>query len=267
MPRQQSQQNDSATGQPAYRSQPYGRLYVVAVPIGHPDDITIRAIRVLSTVHLIASEHPRATQQLLNAHSIQTPVTSYGPVNLMEKVQVLIHRLQQGADIALVSDCGSPLIVDPGKLLVEAAHAKEIPVVAIPGPSALIAAITVSGVIGDSFSFYGRLPTTRSRITRVLASGLQSVVPMIAFCTGATASHALHVLEEVAPRRLVALACDLTMPTERIIRGTARDLRERLLSAPSEEVTLILTERLDKTRPLRAKRSVQSLSSRRINTR
>lgn len=267
MPRKQSQQTDGTTGQPAHGSQPCGRLYVVAVPIGHPDDITIRAIRVLSTVHLIASEHPQATQQLLNSHSIQTPVTSYGPMNLTEKVQILIHRLQQGTDIALVSDCGSPLVVDPGKFLVEAAHTKAIPVVAIPGPSALIAAITVSGLIGDSFAFYGRLPTTQSKITRVLASSLQSAVPMIAFCTGATAAHALHVLEKIAPRRLVAIACDLTMPHERIIRGTPGFARERLLSTSSEEVTLIVTGKLNRASPSRAMRAAQSLSSRRINTR
>jgi len=267
MPRQQSQQNDGTIGQSACRPQPCGRLYVVAVPIGHPDDITIRAVRVLRTVHLIASEHPTATQQLLNSHSIQTPVTSYGPMNLQEKVQVLIHRLRQGTDVALVSDCGSPLIVDPGKFLVEAAHAQKIPIVPIPGPSALIAAITVSGLIGDSFAFYGRLPTTRSKLTRVLATNLQSAGPMIAFCTSATATLALHVLEKVAPRRLVALACDLTMPSERIIRGTPRFARERLLSTPSEEVTLIVTGRLSQVRPSRAKRSAQSLSSRRINTR
>lgn len=267
MPRQQSQQNDGATRPSARHPQPCGRLYVVAVPIGHPDDITIRAIKVLSTVHLIVSEHPIATQHLLSSHSIQTPVTSYGPRNLQEKIHVLIHRLRQGTDIALVSDCGSPLIVDPGKFLVEAAHAEAIPVVAIPGPSALIAAITVSGLIGDAFLFCGRLPTTRSSITRVLATNLQSTVPMIAFCTSATAAHALHILEQIAPRRRVALACDLTMPTEGIIRGTPRRARARFLSTTSQEVTLIVTGKLDRTKPTRANRSAQSLSSRRISTR
>ena len=267
MPRQQSQQSAGATGRFPRSPQQRGRLYVVAVPIGHPDDITIRAIRVLHTVHLIASEHPTATQELLSYHSIQNSVTSYGPMNLSEKVQILIHRLHQGTDIALVSDCGSPLIVDPGKLLVEAAHAEEIPVISIPGPSALSAAIAVSGLIGESFSFYGRLPTTQARIAHMLATNLQHAMPLIAFCTGATATHALSVLEKIAPRRLVALACDLTKPNERIIRGTARDVRERLLGTPSEEVTLIMTGRRDRTKPPRATRSDQSLSSRRIKTR
>lgn len=267
MPSKQSQQSDGAPGQSAQSPRQRGTLYVVAVPIGHPDDMTIRAIKVLSTVGLIASEHPTSTQHLLSYHSIQTMVTSYGPLNLQEKVQILIHRLRQGTDIALVSDCGSPLVVDPGQFLVEAAHAEDIPVVAIPGPSALIAAITVSGLISDAFSFYGRLPTTRSSITRVLTTTLQSTVPMIAFCTGATAAHALHVLEKIAPRRRVALACDLTMPTEWIIRGTPRRARERFLSTTRQEVTLIVTGKPDRTKPSRAKRSAQSLSSRRMNTR
>lgn len=266
MPSKQSQQNDKATEGSAVSPRPRGRLYIVAVPIGHPEDITIRAIRVLSAVDLIASEQPKATQHLLTYHSIHTTVTSYGPMNLSEKVQILIHRLQQGTDIALVSDCGSPLVVDPGKLLVETAHAQGISVIAVPGPSALIAAITVSGLVGDSFSFYGRLPTVPSSMTRVLTTSLRSAVPIISFCTYAVATRAVHVLARIAPRRLVALACDLTTPNERIIRGMPRLVRDRLRSTAGQDVTLIIAGKQGTT-GLRPKRSTQSLSSRRINTR
>lgn len=264
---EQSQQNDGATGGSAPGHKQRGRLYVVGVPIGHPEDITIRAIRILSAVGLIASEDPKATQQLLIYHSIQTTVTSYGPVNLKEKVQILIHRLQQGTDIALVSDCGSPLIVDPGELLVQAAYTQNIPVTAIPGPSALAAAITVSGLAGEAFSFSGRLPTAPTRMARVFATSLRNTVPTITFCTYETALHALQILAHIVPRRLVALACDLTTPDERVIRGTPRLARERLLNKQNQDVTLIVAGRPGKAGPSRVKRSAQSLSSRRINTR
>ncbi len=241
MRRKRSQQNNGATEGSARSLKQRGTLYVVAVPIGHPDDITIRAIKILGTVGVIASENPTATQFLLTYHALHTPVTSYGPVNLQEKVRVLIHRLERGTDIALVSDCGSPLVVDPGNLLVEAAHARGIPVVAIPGPCALIAAVMVSGLAGESFYFYGQLPTAQSSLTRVFATSLQNTVPMIAFCTYAAATRALHVLSKLAPRRLVTLACDLTTPNEHIIRGTPGQVRERLLSTQARDVTLFLS--------------------------
>ncbi len=262
-----SQQNEGARRSTAPAPDRRGRLYIVAVPIGHLDDITIRAIKVLSTVGLIASEHPKATQQLLTYHAIHTTVTSYGPVNLQEKVHVLIHRLEQGMDIALVSDCGSPLVVDPGHLLVEAAHARGIQVVAVPGPTALIAAVTVSGLAGDSFYFYGQLPTAQSSMARLFAVNLQNTVPMIVFCTHAESARALHILTRIAPRRPVALACDLTTPNERVIRGTPRLVRERLLIEPCQDVTLIIAGKHGPTEKSRTGSSDQSPSSRRINTR
>ena len=99
-------------------------------------------------------------------HGIQATVTSYGPRNLQEKAAVLLQRLQQGIDVAFVSDCGSPLVADPGHLLVAAAHAHGIPVVPVPGPSAIIAALTAAGFPCDSFYFLGHLPSASSRITQ-----------------------------------------------------------------------------------------------------
>jgi 16S rRNA (cytidine1402-2'-O)-methyltransferase len=113
-----------------------GTLYVVGTPIGHPDDITIRALATLRRVSVIASEDPRVTQALLARHGITATVTSYGPLNRHEKVRLLLHRLTQGQDIALVSDNGTPVIYDPGSLLVAAAHQAGIPVKVIPGSSA-----------------------------------------------------------------------------------------------------------------------------------
>src|SRR5512139_43653 len=145
MPTKQSQQNPGASRTSISPPNRKGTLYVVAVPIGHPDDVTVRALRILGKVDIIASEDPHLTQQLLMHHGIQATVTSYGPRNLKEKAAVLLYRLQRGIDVALVSDRGSPLVADPGHLLVAAAHSRGIPVVPVPGPSAIIAALTAAG--------------------------------------------------------------------------------------------------------------------------
>ncbi|HET9132175.1 MAG TPA: SAM-dependent methyltransferase, partial [Terriglobia bacterium] len=113
MPTKRSQQNAEASRTSVSPLNRKGMLYMVAVSIGHPDDVTLRAIRILGEVDILASEDPKMTQALLTHHGIQATVTSYGPRNLREKAAVLLHRLQQGHDVAFVSDCGSPLIADP----------------------------------------------------------------------------------------------------------------------------------------------------------
>ncbi|UVT14239.1 MAG: rRNA (cytidine-2'-O-)-methyltransferase [Nitrospira sp.] len=217
-----------------------GTLYVVAVPIGHPDDVTVRALQVLEKVDVIASEDPKATQRFLTHHAIQTTVTSYGPSNLKEKVGVLLQRLQGGMDIALVSDCGSPIIADPGHLLVAAAHAHRIPVVPVPGPSVIVAALTIAGFPCDAFHFLGHLPRTPSRIRPWLTDSLKRKVPTVAFGTVASVAHALATLSAIAPRHLVIVACDLTTPDELIIRGTARQVHRELRRISGRDITLVL---------------------------
>lgn len=219
-----------------------GVLYLVSVPIGHLDDLTLRAIRTLREADLIASEDPAATRLLLSHHDIDTALTSYGPANLKEKVAVLLQRLRQGAHIALVSDCGSPVIDDPGRLLVDAAHHHGIRVVPVPGPSALTAAVAASGRALDSFLFLGTLPETGSGIRRCLLTWQRTRVPAVAFCTPTLLERALHAIAEITPLAPLVLACNLTKPEEVIMRGTARQLRRRLAQAfPVLDVTLILS--------------------------
>jgi len=244
-----------------------GTLYVVAVPIGHPDDVTVRAIRILGNVDLIASEDPNVTQQLLTHHGIQATVTSYGPRNLQEKAAVLLQRLQQGSQVALVSDCGSPLISDPGHLLVEAAHTHGIPVVPIPGPSVIIAALTAAGFSCDSFYFLGHLPSVPSRMTRSLINSLRRKDPIVAFCTETAVAHILKSLDDIAPQCSVAVAYDLTKPNEHIIRGTVRAMRERLGPTQGRNVTLVLAGKDETELDDEGVGRAQSLSSRRIKTR
>ncbi len=267
MPTKRSQQNAGASRASVSPPNRNGTLYVVAVSIGHPDDMTVRAIRILGEVDIIASENPRMTQQLLIHHGIHATVTSYGPRNLREKAAVLVQRLQQGIDVAFVSDCGAPLVADPGHLLIADAHAQGIPVVPVPGPSAIIAALTVAGFSCESFYFLGHLSNTPSRVARYLIDSLKRNGPTVVFCTGTVASRILRTLDGIAPRSLVTVAYDLTKPHERIIRGTACEVRKRLRSAQGQEITLVLAGKDGTESDERAARRTQSLSSRRIKTR
>ena len=267
MPTKQSQQNAGAAMTSVSRPHRSGTLYLVAVPIGHPDDVTIRAIRVLSQVGLIASEDPQVTQQLLTYHHIQATMTSYGPRNLQEKAAVLLQRLLQGVDVAFVSDCGSPLVADPGQLLVAAAHTHGIPVVPVPGPSAIIAALTAAGFSCDSFYFLGHLPSAPSRIAPYLIDSLRREGPTVAFCTGTVVTRILKTLGGISPRCSVAVAYDLTKPNEHIIRGTACEVLEKLGPTRGLDVTLVLAGKDGAELEDQGVRRAQSLSSRRIKTR
>jgi 16S rRNA (cytidine1402-2'-O)-methyltransferase len=219
-----------------------GILYVVGVPIGQLDDMTLRALRILGEADLIASEDTAATQRLLSHHGIEATLTSYGPTNIKEKVAVLIDRLQRGTHIALVSDCGSPVIADPGCLLVASAHSHGIQVISAPGPSALTAAVAATGLSSDSFFYLGKLPETKCRMRRCLVKCLKSMTPTIAFCTATSLALALRTIAEIVPRRFIVLACDITKPNELIIRGTSRQVQQRLDNVmTTQDITLILT--------------------------
>jgi 16S rRNA (cytidine1402-2'-O)-methyltransferase len=256
------------SGQPP--SKP-GVLFLVAVPIGNVDDLTLRAIRILGEADLIASEDPGKTWQLLSHHGIGATLTSYGPTNIEEKAAILIDRLHRGARIAFVSDCGSPVIADPGALLVTLAHTHGIQVISIPGPSALTAAIAAAGLPGAGFVFLGQLPETRGSMRRRLSIHPIGTESAVAFCTGTSLAFALDIIADVAPLCTIVLACDLTKPNERIMRGTVFQIRRGLKNLPTpEDVTLILTgkrKRMVRTGRKKSAAPAQSLSSRRISTR
>src|SRR5512144_1406446 len=135
-----------------------GTLYIVSTPIGNLEDITVRAIRVLKEVDLIAAEDTRHTRHLLDRYEITTPLTSYHDHNKEEKAPVLVARLLEGGNVALVTDAGTPGISDPGYFLINLAVDQKVPVVPIPGATAAIAALSISGLPTDSFVFEGFLP-------------------------------------------------------------------------------------------------------------
>ncbi|MGE5172864.1 MAG: 16S rRNA (cytidine(1402)-2'-O)-methyltransferase [Betaproteobacteria bacterium] len=156
-----------------------GILYIVATPIGNLEDITLRAIRVLREVDLIAAEDTRHTRHLLDRYQIETPLTSYHDHNKEEKAPVLVARLLEGKNVALVSDAGTPGISDPGYFLINLAVDEKIPVVPIPGATAAIAALSISGLPTDSFVFEGFLPAkhlARLKRLRELAEEKRTII-------------------------------------------------------------------------------------------
>src|ERR1700745_4210368 len=145
-----------------------GTLYLVATPIGNLEDITLRALRILKEVDQIACEDTRHTQKLLNHYNIQKPLVSYHEHNEMTRSPELVLAMEQGASVALVSDAGMPLVSDPGYRLVTLAIRHRIPVVPIPGPSALLAALSASGLPSHEFLFVGFLPARTGERQRAL---------------------------------------------------------------------------------------------------
>ena len=145
-----------------------GQLNIVSTPIGNLRDITFRAIEVLKSVDLILAEDTRIAQKLLNHYAIENKITSFNLINENQKTKTLIKKLKEGKNIALISDAGTPLISDPGYLLIRSAREESIQVIPVPGCSAAIAALTASGIASDKFTFYGFLPKTKVKRAKEL---------------------------------------------------------------------------------------------------
>jgi 16S rRNA (cytidine1402-2'-O)-methyltransferase len=221
-----------------------GTLFIVSTPIGNPEDLTLRALRVLRDVSLIACETPQATQSLLTSHGIGTPLTSYHRDNKEEKTAILLSRLREGQSLALVCDAGTPVIQDPGCYLIARCREAGVAAVPVPGPSALLAALVASGWSGDRFTFAGAWPSRQDaqrKLTKAWEAGDSLVVLFL------ESSRLRVTLEELARslgNRAALLGVDLTMPTERFHRGTLRALLARHRNAPFRgEMTLVLKGR------------------------
>lgn len=218
-----------------------GTLYIVATPIGNLEDITLRAIRVLKEVDLIAAEDTRHTRHLLDRYQIETQLTSYHDHNKEEKAPVLVARLLEGKNIALVSDAGTPGISDPGYFLINLAVDQKIPVAPIPGATAAIAALSISGLPTDSFVFEGFLPAKHmSRLKR-----LQELVKEERTIIFYEAPHKIirtvvDLLEVFGDRRAV-ITRELTKIHEEAIRGTLSELLAHLQTGSIKgEFTIII---------------------------
>jgi 16S rRNA (cytidine1402-2'-O)-methyltransferase len=221
-----------------------GTLFIVATPIGNLEDISVRAIRVLKEVHLIAAEDTRRTRILLDKYQISTPMTSLYDQNESQKSSLLLARLQAAEDVAYVSDAGTPGISDPGYVLVREAISRGIRVTPIPGASALIAALSASGLPMDSFVFCGFLPSKTGKRRQLLTSLRDEGKTLIFYDAPHRLLPSLRDIEELLGEREVVMSREITKVYEEFLRGSVgaviAELGERVVKG---EVTLIVAGR------------------------
>lgn len=205
-----------------------GTLYVVGTPLGNLEDITLRAQRILREVACIAAEDTRVTAHLLARFEIHTPLLSYHRHSGAGREAQVVARLQAGESIALVSDAGMPGISDPGQGLIAACVAAGVPVMPIPGPSAVITALAVSGFNTDRFRFLGFLPRARNDRLAMLRESLVQPETCAAYEAPHRVAETLCDLAALAPDHPLLLARELTKKFEELLRGTARELAAAL---------------------------------------
>jgi 16S rRNA (cytidine1402-2'-O)-methyltransferase len=231
-----------------------GTLFLVATPIGNLEDITQRALRVLREVAVVAAEDTRHTRRLLEHFGISATVVSVFEHNERARIPVLLRRLGDGESVAIVTDAGSPGIADPGFPLVRAAVAAGVRVESIPGPSAVIAALQVSGLPTDAFTFVGFLPVKSGARRRRLEELSERRETVVAFESPHRIVAALEDLEAVWGDRPIALARELSKAFEQVLRGSAREVRAAL--APEQrrgEMVLVLGGRTRSERAARGR--------------
>jgi 16S rRNA (cytidine1402-2'-O)-methyltransferase len=220
-----------------------GTLYVVATPIGNLEDVTLRALRVLKEVDLIACEDTRRTRGLLTHFDIHAPVTSYFEQNKIAKGQILLRALREGQSVALVTDAGTPAIADPGFLLVRAARDEGVRVVPVPGPSAVIAALSAAGVPADRFVFDGFLPVKPGRRIHRLEALRSLDTTIVCYESPHRIIASLGAIAEVFGDVEIVVARELTKQFEEIVAGPAARLRDGMLRAgPKGEFTLVIPQ-------------------------
>jgi 16S rRNA (cytidine1402-2'-O)-methyltransferase len=252
---------ENVATQPANGNTPGPKLYVVATPIGNLEDVTLRALRVLKEVDLIACEDTRQTQKLLSHYGIQKSTVSYHEHNEMTRAAELIMDVERGASIALVSDAGMPGISDPGFRLITLAIRHHVPVVPIPGATAFLAALVASGLPTDSFRFSGFLPPKRGKRREVLESILGSPRTQVFY----EAPHRLletmqDIVEVLGLNQQVVIAREVTKLHEEFLRGRAAELLEKLKERGEikGEITLLIGKSEDSIQTAAAKVGVRS---------
>lgn len=218
-----------------------GTLYIVATPIGNLEDITLRALRILKEVDLIAAEDTRVTRKLLSRYDIHTLTTPYHQTRAMAKAVELIQRLKAGENLALVSDAGTPGISDPGHELIVMAIEEEIPIVFVPGPNAIIMAVVLSGLSTTNFSFDGFPPRKKGERAAFFRSVAQNQRTLVFYESPSRLVATLQtILAEMGNRR-VAILREATKLFEEVFRGSISDALQRFQETePRGEITLVV---------------------------
>jgi 16S rRNA (cytidine1402-2'-O)-methyltransferase len=213
-------------------------LYIVATPIGNLEDISLRALRTLREVKLIAAEDTRRTRKLLNAYNIKTPTTSYHQHNKLTKLDYILDCLKEG-DVALVSDAGMPGISDPGYELIVAVSQQGIPLVPIPGPSVVTTALAVSGLDTGQFRYLGYLPNRAGARRRQLQEVAGEKATMVVFEAPHRLTAAMKDILEILGDREIAVCRELTKLHEEVFKGKVSEAIEHF-TAPRGEFTLVI---------------------------
>lgn len=223
-----------------------GKLYLVATPIGNLEDITLRAIRILKEVDIIIAEDTRQTLKLLNHLEISKPLISYHRHNEEIKVDSLIEKLQQGSNIALVSDAGTPVISDPGEIIVKEALKSDIEIIPIPGACALINGLIASGIDAKEFCFLGFLSLNKKMRKEKLEEIRNENKTIILYEAPHKILNTLKDLQEILEDRQIVLARELTKIHEEFIRGTINEILEKYKEPRGEHIIIIEGSKLKK---------------------
>ena len=217
-----------------------GRLFLVATPLGHLSDVSLRAVETLRAVDVIACEDTRRTQILLRHHQVRKPLVSYHEHNERARAAELVQQLKAGTTIALVSDAGTPLVSDPGYRLVRAAIEADLAVEWIPGPSAVIGALALSGLPPDQFTVVGFLPLKAGQRAQRLAQLRQEGRTVVAFEAPQRLTNSLTAIRDTCGNIAVAVCRELTKLHEEVRRGTAEELLAHYTAHPPRgEITLV----------------------------
>lgn len=225
-------------------------LHVVATPIGNLEDITLRALRVLKEADLIACEDTRQTQKLLQHYGIHKELVSYHEHNELTRAPELVIQLEQGAEVALVSDAGTPVVSDPGHRLVAQCLRHHIPVIPIPGPSAFLAAMAASGLPTEEFLFVGFLPSRAGARRKKLEALKPEPRAVVLYEAPHRLADTLSDAAEILGARPGVVAREVTKIHEEFLRGSLAELRDAARKrAPRGEITLVIGPATDAAQP------------------
>jgi len=214
-----------------------GRLVVCPTPIGNLEDVTLRVLSALRDADVVACEDTRRTGALLARYGVSARLVSYHEHNETRRARELVERMRAGETVALVSDAGTPLVSDPGYVLVRECVAAGIAVEVLPGPSAALAALVASALPADRWRFVGFLPRKRGELRSVLS---EPGGTLVAFESPRRVPATLSLLAEIDPVRQVAVCRELTKLHEEVVRGTLREVALRFAEPPKGEITLVL---------------------------
>ena len=216
-----------------------GKLYIVATPIGNLEDIALRAINVLKEVDFIIAEDTRHSLKLLNHLEISKPLISYHRHNEENKTEDILNKIEEGKNIALISDAGTPVISDPGEFIVKEAIEREIEVIPIPGACAIITALMAAGVNTRNFTFYGFLSLNKKIRTKELEQIKDNNNTVILYEAPHKIKNTMQDLENYVDDRKIVIARELTKIHEEFIRGTIDEIKDKLQNPKGEYVIII----------------------------